>query len=460
MLYSQLQEFSKNLSEALKLTGGYSIGIIRNGEIENIFYSGYSDIENKTAVSKESSFPISCNTKMITALLAYDTIDIDRPINDYCKISFSNSYVTENITLRDLLCHRSGIHPNSLWTYLMREHDFADAIDTIHKLKTDSFRDKYIYSNLTYSIVGYILERLFKCSYKKIVFDELLKKIGIKKYAFYEKDDAQNKENINAKPYFTKQGHYELGRLLNYQLLNPATGLILDIEEAVKIPLYMLSLSTSGKYKNFFIPNIISNTHKLYKENGYEKYALGLYHKEVYNYDVYYHNGYIVGYSSFIGFIPKLRCGIVILTNHEKSVFPRIVAYKALELLLGINGPNWSSRLLREQQCGEHYKLSFEKRINENYDSLSSNEYFSIIFNKYGLSGKINLLDRNIIINDKKFEISLLNQNEYYTYIADINDYLRIRLENDILTFAGTNIIDLIDFSNNDYNIQLIGKGD
>lgn len=152
--------------------------------------------------------------------------------------------------------------------------------------------------------------------------------------------------------------------------------------------------------------------------------------------------------------------GIVILTNHEKSVFPRIVAYKALELLLGINGPNWSSRLLREQQCGEHYKLSFEKRINENYDSLSSNEYFSIIFNKYGLSGKINLLDRNIIINDKKFEISLLNQNEYYTYIADINDYLRIRLENDILTFAGTNIIDLIDFSNNDYNIQLIGKGD
>ena len=218
---------------------------------------------------------------------------------------------------------------------------------------------------------------------------ETLKKMGIEDFLFYEKDNSKNKRNIEAKPYFYDGEKYVDGETLNVHLLNSASGIILDIEEALKILLYLIRISNLKEYNNFFIPNILSDVGKLYKEVGYEKYALGLYHKEVYGYDVYYHNGYIVGYSSFIGFVPRLQSGIIVLCNNEKTVFPRIVAYKALEMHLGMNGSNWCNRLLREQRCGEYSRMAFIEEIQKSNNTIMS-KVPCVVFNKYGLEGKVN----------------------------------------------------------------------
>ncbi len=444
MISAELNEYSCKISKELGLRGGYCIGLVKDGQVEDILCAGFCDEEQKSDVNKRTSFPFSCNTKMLTALLAYDLADIDFPVSSLCKIKFSNNYITKNITLRDLLCHRSGICPNTLWTYLILEQDVEDTIGVLPLLKTESFRSKYIYSNYTYSIVGYILEKLCKIKFKDLLNAELADKIGIGKFNFYEKDNELNKSNILAKPFFKNKREYDEGELLNVYALNPASGLIVTIEEALGIMIYMLELCRNGKYKRFFSPNIISNDMKYYKETGYEKYALGLYHKEVYGYEAYYHLGYIVGYSSFVGFVPEINCGIVVLCNNEKTVFPRIIAYKALEMYCEIKETNWKSRLLKEQMWGEYGRRTFENKIVNLADKRSTKKY-KIHISKYGLVGEIDLEKMLIQINNHSYHLLPIHEKQYYTYIKELNDYLILSLD-ERLSMFGTNMIDRLIF--------------
>lgn len=444
MFGAELSEFSSRISEELCLKGGYCIGLIKDGKVADVICSGFLDKDKQFSVNKKTKFPFSCNTKMLTALLAYNLLDIDIPISSFCKMRFSDNYITNNITLKDLLCHRSGIYPNTLWTYSILEQDIKDTIDKVPMLKSKSFRDQYIYSNYTYSIIGYIMEQFFNIEFKDLFNAELSDKVGIDKFTFYEKDNNSNKNVILAQPFFKKKKEYCEGELLNVYGINPASGLIVNIEEAILVVIYMLELSRNGKYKKFFSPNIISNNVKYYKESGYEKYALGLYQKEVYGYEIYYHLGYIVGYSSFVGFVPEINCGIVILCNNEKSVFPRIVAYKALEMYCKIEGVNWKNRLLKEQMWGEYGRGIFEKKI-MNIDGMRYTRKDKIHINKFGLVGEIDFDNMTICINKLSFPMLQIGDKQYYTYISDLNDYLILTLD-DRLVMYGTNMIDRLLF--------------
>ncbi len=76
---------------------------------------GYSERENSTPFTDQTSFPIGSNTKAFTAMALCQAqelgaLNLDAPVRSYLpSMQFSDTAVTAGVTLRDILSHRTGL---------------------------------------------------------------------------------------------------------------------------------------------------------------------------------------------------------------------------------------------------------------------------------------------------------------------------------------------------------------
>ncbi|MGL6267356.1 MAG: serine hydrolase domain-containing protein, partial [Chitinophagaceae bacterium] len=94
---------------------GVTIAVVEKNRIIYAGGFGYSDYDKKIAVTQNTQFAIGSCTKAFTAsilgmLEKEGKVDLDKPARDYLpELKFKNDYTNKHITLRDMLCHRSGL---------------------------------------------------------------------------------------------------------------------------------------------------------------------------------------------------------------------------------------------------------------------------------------------------------------------------------------------------------------
>src|SRR5699024_4033172 len=95
---------------------GLSIACVKDGESYAGGF-GIEDIKNMP-VDGDTVFCIaSCSTAMTSAvivmLVTEGLLDYDRPVREYPpKLRLADSRAEKELTLRDILCHRSGLAPH------------------------------------------------------------------------------------------------------------------------------------------------------------------------------------------------------------------------------------------------------------------------------------------------------------------------------------------------------------
>lgn len=94
---------------------GAGVAIVANGEIAYIEGFGYRDIEAKKLITADTLFAICSTTKAMSATLIGMFVDEgklawDTPLRHYLPtFRLSDPIISERVTLRDLLTHRSGL---------------------------------------------------------------------------------------------------------------------------------------------------------------------------------------------------------------------------------------------------------------------------------------------------------------------------------------------------------------
>ncbi|HEV7178902.1 MAG TPA: serine hydrolase domain-containing protein, partial [Candidatus Baltobacteraceae bacterium] len=163
---------------------GAAVAIVENGHV--VFLKGYgvSDIAKNTRVDADTVFQLASVSKTFTGVGAAMLVDErklswDRPIVAYLpRFVAYDPYVTRNMTVRDLLAHRTG------WPKFTGDilGDFgysrAEVIRRLRYLKPAySFREIAQYSNFGYLVAGEVSARLAGMSWdefvKKRIFDPL-----------------------------------------------------------------------------------------------------------------------------------------------------------------------------------------------------------------------------------------------------------------------------------------------
>ncbi len=190
-VFASAQTAMQKMEELVTAYGkdGKFNGAVLVAQKGNVIYqkgTGFKNAEQKITNDANSIFQIGSITKQFTSavimqLVEEKKISLQDPLSKYFK-GFING---DKITIEHLLTHTSGIYNYTNDTALMNSdvtrHISGDSMMAIFKKYPSDFEPgtKWNYSNSAYSMLGYIIEKVTKKPYEKIVRERIFNPLGM-----------------------------------------------------------------------------------------------------------------------------------------------------------------------------------------------------------------------------------------------------------------------------------------
>jgi CubicO group peptidase (beta-lactamase class C family) len=158
-----IPEFELLIAEAMDewKIPGLAVAVVQNGEVTLVRAYGLRDVEAGLEVTTDTQFLIGSITKSFTstglALLVEERrLDWKKPVRDYIpEFRLHDAVATERVTVRDLLCHHSGL-PRHDWIWIPGDLSPAQMLAAMRYLEPcDDIRSTFQYLNL-----GYLVARI------------------------------------------------------------------------------------------------------------------------------------------------------------------------------------------------------------------------------------------------------------------------------------------------------------
>ena|SRR5436190_646365 len=348
---------------------GAAVAVVKDGRIVLAKGYGVKRLGQPARVDENTRFGIASNTKLFTAtaialLVEQGKLKWDDPVIRYLPdFAMYDPFVTRELTVRDLLVHRSGLGLGAgdlLW-WPASTYDRAEIARRLRFIKpATSFRSAYAYDNVLYTVAGLLIEKLSGMSWEEFVRTRILLPVGMTS-STVRHSNAADKGNVAAT-------HAEVNGVvrpiapMTSDNTNPAGGVGTT---ATDIARWMIVQMDSGRIaaaaagapdRRLFSP---SSTAELWsivtpmrpgapERAGFEHlranllgYALGL---EVSDYRGnlrLQHSGGNPGYLSLVTMIPGHRLGVAVLTNQESDNAFSAITYRAIDALLGVTPPDY-----------------------------------------------------------------------------------------------------------------------
>lgn len=323
---------------------GVSVAIVKDGEVVAAKGYGVRRIDTADKVDENTLFSICSNTKAFTAVTLAQLVDEkkiawDDPVIKYLpSFQMYDPYVTREITIRDLMVHRSGLGLGAgdlLWnpptTFTTEE-----TVARIRYLRpTSSFRSKFAYDNLLYVVAGQVVASVAGMPWEQVVQKRIMGPAGMQ--ATNTNVDTLAEGPNSAAPHLPDEaGALHARKVWATANVMAACGInsnARDMAEWVKILLDAGKLSGTIDSVRLFserqgremwtpvTPIAISEPPKalLATKPNFMGYGLGFRITDYRGEKMVYHMGTLMGYSSRVTLFPNLKLGIVVLTNQSHS---------------------------------------------------------------------------------------------------------------------------------------------
>jgi beta-lactamase class C len=312
-------------------TVGAALVVTYKNEIALLKCFGNRKAGEDDKVNKNTVFRLASVSKAVTGVLAgilddEKIIDLDEKVVDYLPgFELMNIESTNNLTVRHLLSHTSGLIPHA-YDLMVEDHvPLEKIIERLDEVDITAPPGKlYGYQNVVYSIYDPIVlaktEKSFDLLLKEKVFDPFGMTDASTGY-----ESFRNNENI-AYPHYNR-GHNRFRPLrLNDRYYNttPAAGINASISDLAQ---FLLTLSDDESKlfshkarETVFTPQVKSPLKRSY----FRSWGRGIHSKHysigwrIVDYKgriVAYHGGYVRGYKAEIALCEEEDIGIAILTN-------------------------------------------------------------------------------------------------------------------------------------------------
>jgi len=167
---------------------GLAIAVVQDGRVLLAKGYGVRKLGESTPVDERTLFGIASNTKAFTAtalgiLVEEGKIRWDAPVIDYLPgFAMYDPFVTRELTIRDLLVHRSGLGLGAgdlLW-WPTSTYDRKEIARRLRYIKpATSFRSAYAYDNVLYLVAGQVIETVSGQSWEDFVQTRILARVGM-----------------------------------------------------------------------------------------------------------------------------------------------------------------------------------------------------------------------------------------------------------------------------------------
>jgi len=397
---------------------GIGVGIVVGDKLVFAKGYGYRDYEKKLPFTAGTVCPIASNTKLFTAVAAGMLVEEgkltwDRPVRESVPtIRFNNETLNNTVTLRDMLSHRTGITRHDTIWY---KSDFTrkELFDRLKYLEPqEPMRQAFLYNNLMFAGVGYLIELQSGKTWEQFVRDRILQPLDMKSTGYTIADMVKQPEH--GVGFTEKRDSFDLYRLPYYEDIEgvaPCGAVVSNIED---LSHWLIALMNDGQYRGrqvlpadvlrqtlqpaIGLPNTAAEQRGFWEVLN-AAYGMGRQTAAYRGHLVTYHGGDLPGFHSQVSFLPRERIGVVVFVvgNHTAPLY-NYVTYNVYERLLGLDQTPWIERgldiRLKNKAAGtQARKKAGEDRVPNTKPSHALTDYVGDYENpaygllKIGLSG-------------------------------------------------------------------------
>lgn len=311
------QEFDQVIEEAMAESHvpGVAIVVIEEGKVSYIKGFGIREEGKPEKVNTETVFQVASVSKPITTtILALLETQWDQKISEINpRFQLSSPYVTANVTVRDLLCHRSGLPDHA--GDLLEDLHFSrkEIIKRLRHIEgSGAFRASYAYTNAGFSEAAYAVAKTKDQPWNQLAKEVLFKPLGMKS-ASYSHNAYLQRAN-RATPHRIIDGK-AVPSSRNPEAQAPAGGVSASISDLAKWMIF--SMKTENKeLMETQTPQMAIPEGGLYGLGwnvGYDHHG----RKEL------NHSGaFDLGVRSKVLLIPEIQFGIAVVANASSNALP------------------------------------------------------------------------------------------------------------------------------------------
>jgi len=341
---------------------GFAVAVVEKNKIVYSKGAGFRDFEKKIPVTSNTLFAIGSCTKAFTAsligLLEKDNkLEYDKPVRNYLpELKFYTDAMNDQVTVRDMMCHRTGLPRHDFSWYL-----FPTTRDSlIYRIRymepTAAVREKWQYNNFMFLAQGVLAEKLFGQKWEQLVKEKFFEPLGMKSSNFSVLDMEKNGDASLGYMVFKdsvvmKMDYY------NIDAMGPAGSINSSVNDMAN---WVITWINGGKFngKEILPGQYVTEAMSSQMTTGgalpdketpdihLSNYGFGW---SISSYRGHYrvqHGGNIDGFSAMTCFFPSDSIGIIVLTNQNGSTVPAIVRNIIADRMLNLPRKDWNGNLL------------------------------------------------------------------------------------------------------------------
>ena len=351
---------------------GVGVGVVKDGEV--ILSKGYGkrNVNEDLPVDENTLFAIGSCTKGFTAASVAQAVDeglvdFDKPVKYYLpNFKMKEDYVTDHITLRDMLCHRSGLPRHDLVWYGSKASR-EDLLNSLEYLEaTSEFRTAWQYQNLMFMTAGYVVGHEANMSWEGYIKNRFLSLLGMNSSNFSVKKSQQTKNF--ALPYNLEKDKLIEIPFRNIDAIGPAGSInsnVVDMCNWLKFQLNKGAFNeetiiSETNFMQMHQPQMTMPGNIDSDEEFFRSYGMGWMLTSYRGHFRSEHGGNIDGFSANVGLLPRNGIGVVIMTNMNGTPVPSIIRNIIFDKLLELDEIDWNDRLLSNRNKGKELQKELE----------------------------------------------------------------------------------------------------
>ena len=362
-----LQELDKLIPQAMHdlEIPGLSIAVVKDDAVVLTKGYGVRKLGEPARVDEHTLFMIASTTKAFTAASLAMFVDEgklkwDDPVLKYLPtFQLYDPYVTRELTVRDLLTHRTGLDDVDALV-IGSAYSREEVLRRIRFLKPgSSFRSRFEYNNTMYVVAGEIIPAISGKSWDDFVREGIFEPLGMTESST-SVSALQNFSNV-ATPHRLIDSKVVPLPLLNVDNAAPAAGInsnAVDMAQWIRLQLgegvYQgKRVLSAQRVREMQTPNIVLDIPK----GGLDKFhvpadhfltcGLGWFVMDYRGRKIVLHPGAIQGFKSEVLLVPEEKLGIAILSNLYDRPLPWVLGYRVIDAYLNVPPRDWAGEYLK-----------------------------------------------------------------------------------------------------------------
>ena len=372
---------------------GLAIAVIRNDSVIHVRGYGVRELGRAGAVDEHTLFAIASTTKAMTAaalgmLVDEDRLDWDDHVTEHLpSFQLSDPFISHDLTIRDLLTHRSGIaRSDNLW--IAGPFDRAEVLRRARYLpSTSGFRSEYGYHNVMYIAAGEVVSAVSGMSWDDFIARRLFQPLGMTR-STTRAAVVETRDNVAAS-HTDVNGNVQAVPRRNYDNIGGAGATFSSVRDMAQWIRLQLNngvhegtrLLSPATMRELHMPQTVirmdTTTERMFPNTNLRAYALGWNVQDYHGRKLVHHSGSLNWTRTQIGMVPSEGIGVIVIANYGSSNLQLALMYRVLDALMGLPARDWSAEYLELAQRGRERSAAAPaaERITGTAPSLALADY-------------------------------------------------------------------------------------